>query len=179
MESRKIIKAGLIGVTAFVLAVTGVAFTGKPASAATGSMKFRNSNYCVDVNQISGPVGNGTKIQAWQCNGGAAQMWYDTVYTSSGNFSLRNPQSGRCLDVDQLHGPVGNGTKVQLWQCNYGHAQQWRKIRTSYVIEYYNPSSGKCLDLPGSGYYNGNWLQIWDCNNTLAQHIDGPGVVAN
>ncbi len=92
-----------------------------------GQFYFRtNTTACLDIDKRSGPVGNGTKIQIWVCDGAAGQVWVPRpigVFRGWQYYELYNPESNRCIDVDQQHGPVHNGTIVQLWDCNGTTAQ--------------------------------------------------------
>src|SRR6516165_4934938 len=70
-------------------------------------------NRCLDAD--AGGGGNGTKVQLWDCWGGANQRWvinYD-------NSIVNSQFATKCLDADNSDGG-GNGTKVQLWDCNGG-----------------------------------------------------------
>jgi hypothetical protein len=71
---------------------------------------------CVDDN--AGSSANGTKVQMWDCNGGANQQWQAL------NGTLVNPVSGKCLDDPAFN--TANGTHLDIWTCNGGANQQWR-----------------------------------------------------
>jgi Ricin-type beta-trefoil lectin domain len=96
-----------------------------PAGSAGGSTgpitAGANSAKCADDNAQS--TANGTKIQMWNCNGGANQQWHATSGT------LVNPASGKCLDDPGSN--TANGTQLVLWTCNGGSNQQpaFRVIR--------------------------------------------------
>ena len=108
-----------------------------------------NTAKCVDDNGNSSA--NGTKVQMWDCNGGAAQNW--TIETD-GTIRI----NGSCMDITGAG--TGNGTLVELWTCNGGGNQQWLPVNGMLV----NPVSGRCLDDPGFNTTNGTQLEIWDCN---------------
>ncbi|OLR93718.1 glycosyl hydrolase family 18 protein [Actinokineospora bangkokensis] len=103
---------------------------------------------CVDVTDSA--TANGTPIQLWDCNGGAAQRW--TVQGSTVRAF------GKCLDV--AGAATANGTAVQLWDCNGTGAQNWSPQPGGTLR---NPASGRCLDATGPSSANGTRLQIWDC----------------
>ena len=113
-----------------------------------------NSAKCVDDNGQSSA--NGTKIQIWDCNGGANQSW---TVASNGTVQVY----GKCLDITGAS--TANGALIELWQCNGGANQQWQASNGELV----NPASGKCLDDPGSNTANGTQLDLWTCNGGTNQ----------
>jgi poly(3-hydroxybutyrate) depolymerase len=113
-----------------------------------------NSAKCVDDNGLSSA--DGTKIQMWDCNGGANQQW---TVASDGTLQVL----GKCLDITGAN--FGNGTLIELWTCNGGANQQWRASNGALV----NPASGKCLDDPGSNTANGTQLDLWTCTGGTNQ----------
>ncbi|MER7673736.1 ricin-type beta-trefoil lectin domain protein [Kitasatospora sp. NPDC096128] len=120
---------------------TPTTHTGPITSALTGK--------CVDDNGDS--TANGTAVQLWDCNGGAAQVWT----WSNGTLT----HDGKCLDV--TGGATTNGTPVELWDCNAGPNQQWTPQPDGTLR---STQSGRCLDDPGLATTNGTRLEIWDCN---------------
>ena len=74
-----------------------------------------NSAKCVDDNGQSSA--NGTKIQIWDCNGGANQSW---TVASNGTVQV----FGKCLDITGAS--TANGALIELWTCNGGANQQWQ-----------------------------------------------------
>ncbi len=102
------------------------------------------------------PSANGTKIQMWDCNGGANQSW---TVESNGTLQVY----GKCLDITGAN--YSNGTLIELWQCNGGANQQWQASNGELV----NPASGKCLDDPNSNTANGTQLDLWTCNGGANQ----------
>ncbi len=127
-----------------------VAFSSK-SSAVTGTIVSHiSAAKCVDDRSNSGA--NGTVVEIWSCNGGAAQNW-----TVEPNETVQI--HGKCLDIA---GKAVNGTKVDLWQCGTGKANQvWQPLSNGELI---NPWSGRCLDDPGSNLTNGIQLDIWACH---------------
>ena len=113
-----------------------------------------NSAKCVDDNGQSSA--NGTKIQVWDCNGGANQSW---TVASNGTVQVY----GKCLDITGAS--TANGALIELWQCNGGANQQWQASNGALV----NPASGKCLDDPGSNTANGTQLDLWACTGGTNQ----------
>jgi ricin-type beta-trefoil lectin protein/glycosyl hydrolase family 59 (putative galactocerebrosidase) len=73
-----------------------------------------NSADCMDDN--AGSATDGTNVQMWTCNGGAAQNW-----TMAGNGTVGI--NGKCLDI--TGGSTANGALIEEWTCNGGANQQW------------------------------------------------------
>ncbi len=118
-----------------------------------------NTSKCVNDNADSSA--NGTKVQMWDCNGGASQNW--TIETN-GTIGI----NGQCMDVTGAS--TANGALVEEWACNGGGNQQWQAVNGTLV----NPVSGKCLDDPGFNTTNGTQLDIWTCNGGSNQQWSIP-----
>ncbi|MEU5942324.1 ThuA domain-containing protein [Micromonospora sp. NPDC047548] len=110
---------------------------------------------CLDVR--NGATADGTQIQLYSCNGGAAQTW--TVTPNSTVKAL-----GKCLDVSG--GGSADGTKIQLWTCNGTGAQNWSAQADGTVR---NPQSGKCLDVSGNNSADGTPVHLWTCTGAANQ----------
>ena len=105
--------------------------------------------YCLDDHgDALGRAGNPAEVDAYTCNGSAAQHW-----TKGGGLIKLN---GQCLDV--YRGGKSNGTRVDLFPCNGSQNQQWR-LSGSEII---SAPSGKCLDIPS--FQPNVSLDIWSCN---------------
>jgi hypothetical protein len=104
---------------------------------------------CVDVN--GGAFTNGNTVQSWSCNNSNAQKF---SFTASGTLS----GNGVCVAPAGIGTPA-NGTLVQVRTCG-GPNQIWQ-FRSDKSI--YNPSSGLCLNDPGSPASN-RQLQLATCN---------------
>ncbi|MEU5798764.1 RICIN domain-containing protein [Streptomyces sp. NPDC047813] len=118
---------------------------------------------CLDVQ--GGGTADGTPVQIYTCNGGAAQQWkfwgsYD------GGYALYNTKAQKCLDVKGA--ADANGTKIQVWTCNGTAAQQWQ-LDVHAAGELRNAATDKCLDL--HTFTNGNDSRLYTCNGTDAQKI--------
>ncbi|MEV0807281.1 ThuA domain-containing protein [Micromonospora sp. NPDC050200] len=110
---------------------------------------------CLDVRNAA--TADGTQIQLYTCNGGAAQTW--TVTPNSTVKAL-----GKCLDVSG--GGSADGTKIQLWTCNGTGAQNWSAQGDGTVR---NPQSGKCLDVSGNNSADGTPVHLWTCTGAANQ----------
>jgi hypothetical protein len=118
-----------------------------------------NTSDCVDDNANSSS--NGTKVQMWGCNGGAAQNW---TIESNGTIGI----NGKCMDITGAG--TANGTLVEEWSCTGGGNQQWLPVNGMLV----NPVSGKCLDDPGFNTAQGTQLDIWTCDGGTNQQWSIP-----
>ena len=122
-----------------------------------------NGNVCTDVSGAS-TVSGGT-IQAYQCNGTAAQAWtFVPLTTAVGTgYQIVNKNSGECLDISG--DSLANGAAVHQWQC-LGVSQLsqiWQVFPFGSSFEIVSLSSGSCLDLSNGSTSNGNQLQQWSC----------------
>jgi gluconolactonase len=155
MSSRNYRWRRALGVVCAVLVVGGVTAVGVvAASAATDGRITGIGGKCVDV--TGGSSTNGTRLQLWTCNGGAAQRW--SVGTDGSIAAL-----GKCLDV--AGAATNDGARVQIYDCNGIGAQQW----TASAGHLVNRGSGKCLDATGRSSANGTPLQIWTCGTGTNQ----------
>ncbi|MEU3856083.1 RICIN domain-containing protein [Streptomyces sp. NPDC028722] len=116
---------------------------------------------CLDI-QGAGTT-NGTPVQIYTCNSGAAQKWELYGYYDGG-YSLRNSNSGKCLEV--LNGNSAEGTKIQIRQCSDAKAQQW-KFDVRSAGELRNAATGKCVHLPS--FDNSKDAVLSTCNGSAAQ----------
>ncbi len=128
------------------LNTAGYAQTSAPTGPITAG---DDSAKCVDDNALSSA--DGTKIQMWDCNGGANQQW---TVEPDGTLQVY----GKCMDITGAN--YSNGTLIELWDCNGGGNQQWQATNGTLV----NPASGKCLDDPNFNTANGTQLDLWTCN---------------
>lgn len=169
----------IIGVVvAVTLAISGY-FIVTSQAASTGSIIAFNGTLidgrtraCIDLDRNN--TGNRTPIQTWYCNGHSAQQW-SLMNSGSGysanNFWIKKAGTSKCLDISG--GARHAGAKIQLWPCiKGGSAQQWRLISQGRGdrVAFYNPASGKCLDVSGGRRTPMPVrLQIWHCNKELPQ----------
>jgi alpha-galactosidase len=120
-----------------------------------------SSGRCLDV--FGGSTTPGTKIEIWDCHGGANQEW-----TPTAAGELRVYGGTQCLDA--YNNQTSAGTVVELWTCNGGANQQWRLNPDGSVT---GVQSGLCLDVAGgnvpAGNVNGTQIEIWTCNGGANQ----------
>ncbi|MEU8472163.1 RICIN domain-containing protein [Streptomyces sp. NPDC029006] len=114
---------------------------------------------CLDVQGAAKT--NGTPVQVYTCNGGAAQRW--ELYYQSG-YTLRNINSNKCLGMPS--GASADGTKIQIRDCDSSKAQQWKfDVRSAGPLV--NVASGKCVHLPT--FDNSKDAVLSTCNGSAAQ----------
>jgi hypothetical protein len=80
--------------------------------------RFALSSKCMDVD--GGGLGNGVKVQEWDCNGQSQQQWrLVRVGSNRSDFNIVSMRSGKCLDLDisQPGGGYSDGTRLQQWSC--------------------------------------------------------------
>ncbi len=120
-----------------------------------------SSGRCLDAydNQTT----PGTKIEIWDCGGGANQA---VTITAAGELRLYGDT--QCLDA--YNNETAPGTKVELWSCDGGANQRWRLDPGGTIT---GTQSGLCLDVThgdeASGNVNGTPLQLWTCNGGANQ----------
>jgi hypothetical protein len=125
-----------------------------PATQQVGPITSGLPGKCVDDNGDSNI--DGTKVQLWDCNGGASQNW------TWSNGTLTN--NGKCMDVTGQRRT--NGTLIEIWTCNGGTNQQWVPQSNGELV---SVQSGLCLDDPAFNTTNGTQLEIWTCNGGANQ----------
>jgi len=129
--------------------------------AAAGPARLALGGKCLD--DAGNSAANGTKVQIWTCNGGAAQNWTfvpDGFPGAAGTVTIH----GKCLDI--AGGGTANGSKVDLSSCTGGGNQQWFLAGFGVL---FNPASAKCLDDTGMSTANGRQVDIYTCVGTTNQ----------
>ncbi|MCB0574039.1 MAG: ricin-type beta-trefoil lectin domain protein [Saprospiraceae bacterium] len=120
-----------------------------------------NTKKCLDVYQ--GNMANGTNIQLYDCNNGAAQNWYFDA-----NVIRFNKDRNKCLDLTQSK--TDNGANIQLFDCNDTNAQKWTYNGiTKSFHSWVDPT--KCIDVDHGNTANSTNIQLFDCNGTGAQQF--------
>ncbi len=146
-----------------------ITLSGSATANPTSGEVIGDGGLCLDVR--GGANTNGTAIQLYTCNHGAAQQ---VTYTASNAMQVL----GKCLDA--ANAGTGNGTLIQLYDCNTSGSQTWVAQTNGELL---NPQSGRCLDDPNGNTTPGAvQLQLYDCNASAAQvwklppgPINGPG----
>ncbi|WP_312846089.1 ricin-type beta-trefoil lectin domain protein [Streptomyces sp. WAC05374] len=115
---------------------------------------------CLDVQ--GGGKTNGTPVQIYTCNGGAAQQWL--LEGGGDDLHLRNVGSYKCLDV--AGNKAANGTKIQITDCYSTPGQAWTgDVRAAAPLK--STTTGKCLDL--SAFTKSTDARLWDCKDADSQ----------
>jgi hypothetical protein len=133
----------------------------------SGAISAPFSGKCLDV--AGGASANGTKLQQYQCNGSAAQIFHlAAAPNAAGASTLVHDASGKCVDID--HSGTADFTKAQLWDCNATGAQSFSVADAGNGnVRFVNTNSGKCLDINGASAADGTQVQLYSCNGTVAQ----------
>jgi hypothetical protein len=122
-----------------------------PPPPVSGRLVGVASGRCLDVpGQVET---NGTRVEIWDCNGGANQQW-----TQPSNGALQ-VYGTKCLDV--LNQATTAGSPVAIWDCNGGANQRWTFNADGTIV---GAQSGLCLDVTGQATGNGTLIEIWTCN---------------
>lgn len=124
--------------------------------ASGGEIVGAQSARCLDVNNNT--ITNGTRMQLWDCTGGANQTW---VYTARKQLVV---YGNKCLDAN--NNGTTNGTAVIIWDCNGQANQQWNLDASGTIV---GAQSGLCLDASGNGIANGTSLILWACGSGANQ----------
>jgi poly(3-hydroxybutyrate) depolymerase len=127
-----------------------------PPPASGGQVRGVGSGRCLDV--PNGSTADGTRLQIWDCHGGANQQW---TYTSSRQLI---GSGGKCLDANGAG--TANGTAVIIWTCHGGANQQWNLNADGSIT---SVQSGLCLDVSGASTANGALVQLWSCHGGTNQ----------
>ncbi|HEY2672248.1 MAG TPA: RICIN domain-containing protein [Rugosimonospora sp.] len=136
--------------------VTGGTTGGGTGGGSTGILRGAGSNRCLDA--YNNQTANGTKVEIWDCNGGANQQW---TLTPSGQLQVYGT---KCLDA--YNNQTTNGTIVELWDCNGQTNQQWRMNADGTIT---GVQSGLCLDVTGGATANGTQIELWTCSGASNQ----------
>jgi ricin-type beta-trefoil lectin protein len=96
-------------------------------------------------------------------------------------FFWRNRGSQLCMRARGLTGPA-NGEQIMLWACNQISDVNWvfgrSPIAGTFVLESrLSRSTGFCLDVPGQSQTPGQALQLFRCNQTVAQIWQAPAPI--
>ncbi|MFC5724562.1 RICIN domain-containing protein [Streptomyces gamaensis] len=155
-------------------AVAGTLVVAPNASADTGYGKtieaVASPGKCLDVR--GGDLSNGTSVELFDCHGGWNQKW-DVDFPEG---QVRLSGTNKCLDLPQWKSY--NGSKLEIWDCNGGGNQYWRTTLAQFgrpgaendytVANRSMVGSWRCADKTDGQSWNGNPIQVWDCDNNNA-----------
>ncbi|MFG1608090.1 glycoside hydrolase family 97 catalytic domain-containing protein [Actinoplanes sp. NPDC049265] len=114
-------------------------------------LRGQASGRCADV--PFGGQDNRTRIELFDCHGGANQIWATTAARELRVYGTK------CLEVDGAG--TADGAAVTIFDCNGGTHQQWILNADGTIV---GVASGKCLDATGAATANGTPLEIWPCH---------------
>ncbi|WP_407835152.1 LamG-like jellyroll fold domain-containing protein [Streptomyces sp. DSM 116496] len=138
-----------------------------PTATSTTLVSAVNSNKCADDDRGSNAEDN--RIYIHDCN---TPPGISQTFQIQEDGELR--VAGKC--VTAADGGTANRTLIQLNTCTTGAgSQQWLPTATS---GFYNPKSGRCLDLPYARTVNGTQLELSDCNGSNAQRWHASGLAS-
>jgi Ricin-type beta-trefoil lectin domain len=147
-----------------------------PPHTTNGTIYNEFSNMCLEPESSSKDPG--TAIVQQPCNGTTAQQWTAIKQIVKGEnvVHYQNQLSGMCLDA---RGAAANKTPVQQWPCSNISNQNWtygayaslQGPLIAVVQSDINTTqrTGYCLDMPLQLATPGLHMQIYACNQTLAQ----------
>jgi hypothetical protein len=110
------------------------------------------------------------------------QEWYGLCQDANCSvFYWVNRGSQLCLRARGLTGPA-NGEQIMQWACNWITDVDWvygsSPITGTFVLESrLSGSHGYCLDVPGASWQVGLALQLYRCNQTVAQIWQAPSPI--
>ena len=138
-----------------ILGAYGLSLTTTGGGGGGGALISNWNNKCIDV--PGGNFSDGVPLQAYGCNGTAAQQWDYTAGT------LRT-QNNKCMDV--AWGSRDNGAVIQIANCSGNPAQQFVLSDAGDLV---NPQANKCVDIKDWNGNDGAPLQLWECNGGANQ----------
>lgn len=109
---------------------------------------------CLDLPNQN--TANGTNLQMWACNGTAAQKW---TFVNE-QFKVK----GKCLAIE---GQAKPGANVEIKACSNTWKLDWYVSDAGEIKSELFPNL--CLDVRGGGTTSGTPVQLWGCNDTIAQ----------
>ena len=124
----------------------------------------------------NGSSSNGTNLQTYAWNGTDAQLW-KFVSAGNGGYYVRS-RLGTVIDI--ANGTIQNGTNIQMYTLNYSNAQKWKFKSTAVKAETITEgiytiqvaaNTKYTLDIAGGSSADGENVQIYTKNNTLAQNF--------
>ncbi len=113
-------------------------------------MYNKNLKKCFDMTGTK----NGSKLQVFDCNKGAGQLFtYD-----SDTMLIKNKGSNRCIHLPK--GDQKNGNQLDIYDCDQNDGNmKWERVGSQFQLA----DTTKCLDLDRGKTDNRNKIQIYDC----------------
>ncbi|MGW3966700.1 extracellular catalytic domain type 1 short-chain-length polyhydroxyalkanoate depolymerase [Amycolatopsis sp. NPDC005003] len=152
------------GMLAYAISFLGLD-NGGGTTTRSGPVRSAAAGRCLDVPARS--TTQGTRLQLWDCNGGANQTW---TATDAAELTVYSGDTLRCLDAEG--GGTSAGTAVIIWACHGGTNQKWRSNADGTVT---GTQSGLCLEVAAGSTANGTAVRLGTCSGGQNQKWTGPG----
>lgn len=158
------------------LAATGVAFASQASADIPGSW-MQNVGNGLCLQPVGGSYSAGAAIVQATCDPNSTKQRWEVRSFNGGVFQERNVGTGLCLDA---RGGATNGTPIQQWPCNTISNERW-DLGPAFVAmrSRVSGTQSHCVDVPQQSRQVGVAVQLWGCNNTVAQiwDLSGPNPV--
>jgi hypothetical protein len=146
------------------LAISGPLRSGKGRT-------WQSAPWCIDL--PGGNARNGARLQIWDCNGSANQIWNPVLVDPKGvwgPFVIQYAaEPSKCIDI--AGGNLKDGATLQLWDCNGLAQQQFDNRGTERNMPLFQIASHAnydlVIDIPSGKMENGNELQMWHDTGSL------------
>ena len=144
----------------------------KPTQDGYYTIKNPYTNKVLDIS--NGSSANGANIQLYESNNTCAQKW--SILDGGGSLIFVSA-CAKYSTIDVSGGSSSNGANIQLYYLNNTNAQKWQlmPVKTledgTYTLST-SLNNNKVIDIAGGIYVakNNTNIQIYDNNNTMAQH---------
>jgi hypothetical protein len=137
----------------FPIAATTSASTGGPIpSGMFNEEDGSNTGTPMCIDDPGDSSASGTAAEISTCINDAEQNWIVPSQGATGTVTI----NGLCVDTTG----GGAGTNAELKTCSGASSQQWQQGTGNTLV---NPSSGLCLNDPGSSTTNGTQLDVATC----------------
>lgn len=117
---------------------------------------------------------SGANVQQHTSNDTSAQLWSIVANGSDGSYTLLSSLSGMAVDVSG--GTLASGSNIQVYVSNGTAAQSFVLVSKPLVEE--RPyailtarNASLAVDVPSGSRSDGQALQVYSSNDSLAQHI--------
>ena len=175
---RRVLAFAIAVSTMFVITALGLLLVSKPIAAfacQVGNAQIVSFLGQLCLQPVNESTAQGAAIVQEPCNEHAAQQW-TSVPVGGNNFHYVNGLSGLCLDA---RGGAANHTPVQQWTCNKISNENWQpgddyNDTIPPLFSHVSGTTDYCLDQPGGQTTPGLAMQIYRCNQTLAQDWFAP-----
>jgi hypothetical protein len=169
MKLRRTLPAALA-----IAAALSTVLVAAPAQAFAGGPIINSGVFGADLRLCLTPNGfdEGAVVTQEQCNGLTGQAWTPVLLDTGSHFNFVSAGTGKCLDVQG--GRALDHSTIVVRSCNGASGQRWSLQGTpnGAAAELRSGVAGTnshCLDLPGNTHTPHAAMQLFTCNNTVAQ----------